>query len=108
MSRKNLGGANFDDHGDGRDHLLPTGKHFPAVSKVSPSFVVPQQISNLGYNATLRFLDFFTANIRNKNTRDAYAVAVRTFFVWLDGRGDTDLGCHSFRASGITVYLMNG
>ena len=28
----------------------------------------------------LRFIDFFTANIRNPNTRAAYAVAVRGFF----------------------------
>jgi hypothetical protein len=34
-------------------------------------------------NASLRFRDFFTANIRNPNTRAAHAVAVRAFFGWL-------------------------
>src|SRR5712691_358038 len=92
MIKARPGGQGFDDHDNSRDARLPKGKNLPAVMKISASFVVPQQISKLGYNATLRFLDFFTANIRNKNTRAAYAVAVRTFFVWLDGRGDTDLG----------------
>jgi site-specific recombinase XerD len=41
-------------------------------------------IADAGENASLRFLDFFTANIRNPNTRAAYAVAVRAFFAWLD------------------------
>ena len=31
-----------------------------------------------------RFLEFFTANIRNPNTREAYGRAVRDFFNWCD------------------------
>ena len=34
-------------------------------------------VADLGEAAALRFIDFFTANIRNPNTRAAYAVAVR-------------------------------
>ena len=41
-------------------------------------------IADLGEHAALRFIDFFTANIRNPNTRAAYAVAVRSFFPWLE------------------------
>ncbi|MEO7729377.1 MAG: site-specific integrase [Kofleriaceae bacterium] len=44
-----------------------------------------------GERAAWRFLEFFTANIRNKNTRAAYARAVRLFCAWLDGRGVRDL-----------------
>jgi hypothetical protein len=33
--------------------------------------LVPRLIADAGENASLRFLDFFTANIRNPNTRGA-------------------------------------
>ena len=36
--------------------------------------------------AAWRFIDFFTANIRNSNTRRAYARACATFFAWCDER----------------------
>ena len=43
-------------------------------------------IADASEHASLRFLDIFTAKIRNPNTRAAYAVAVRAFFAWLDGK----------------------
>ena len=58
-----------------------------AVIEPAPSpatLVVPAMIADLGEAAALRFIDFFTANIRNSNTRTAYAVAVRGFFRWLE------------------------
>jgi hypothetical protein len=48
--------------------------------------LVPRLIAGAGENASLRFLDFFTANIRNPNTRAAYAVAVHAFFSWVDAK----------------------
>ncbi len=48
--------------------------------------LVPRLIADAGEQASLRFLDFFTANIRNPNTRAACAVAVRAFFAWLDAK----------------------
>lgn len=53
---------------------------------------VPAVIRNAGARAAERFLEFFTATIRNKNTRAAYARAVRLFFEWLDERGLDELG----------------
>ena len=50
------------------------------------SMLIPKLIADAGEQAALRFLDFFTANIRNPNTRAAYAVAVRAFFAWLDAK----------------------
>jgi site-specific recombinase XerD len=44
---------------------------------------VPAIIAGAGERAAWRFLEFFTANIRNKNTRRAYARAVRGFCDWL-------------------------
>jgi hypothetical protein len=41
-----------------------------------------------------------TANIRNPNTRAAYAVAVRGFFHWLEKHGAADLaGIHTHHVS---------
>jgi hypothetical protein len=33
------------------------------------------------------FLEFFTVNIRNRNTRAAYARAARAFLAWCEERG---------------------
>lgn len=52
---------------------------------------VPAVIRQAGDRAAWRFLEFFTANIRNKNTRAAYARAVRLFCDWLDEHGVQDL-----------------
>jgi site-specific recombinase XerD len=49
--------------------------------------IVPSVIAGAGERAKRRFLEFFTANIRNANTRAAYARAVGDFFNWLDERG---------------------
>lgn len=52
---------------------------------------VPAIIAGAGERAAWRFLEFFTANIRNKNTRRAYARAVRGLCEWLEARGIRDL-----------------
>src|SRR5262245_34079129 len=52
---------------------------------------VPALIRQAGERAAWRFLEFFAANIRNKNTRAAYARAVRLFCDFLDERGLHDL-----------------
>lgn len=36
-------------------------------------------VAAAGENAKLRFVEFFTANVRNRNTRRAYAQPVREF-----------------------------
>src|SRR3954468_13744504 len=48
---------------------------------------VPKIIAAEGQEASRRFVEFFTANIRNKNTRAAYARAVRQFCHWCERRG---------------------
>jgi hypothetical protein len=40
----------------------------------------------VGERASRRFIEFFTAAIRNRNTRLAYARAVKQFFDWCDDR----------------------
>src|SRR5437867_6612029 len=48
---------------------------------------LPAAITRAGEKAAWRFIEFFTANIRNKNTRAAYAQAVREFFSWCEAHG---------------------
>jgi integrase/recombinase XerD len=43
-------------------------------------------IARAGEQASWRFVEFFAANIRNKNTRQAYAHAVTQFFDWCESR----------------------
>lgn len=50
-------------------------------------FSVPALIGVAGDRASRRFVEFFTANIRNPNTRLAYARAVGDFCGWCDQRG---------------------
>src|SRR3954463_7947213 len=42
--------------------------------------------ADAGAGPPRRFLEFFTANIRNRNTRAAYARAVAQFLDWCQGR----------------------
>src|SRR5271169_4488707 len=46
--------------------------------------VVPAVIADAGDHATRRFLEFFAATIRNKNTRMAYYRAACHFFAWVE------------------------
>jgi len=45
---------------------------------------LPAAIGRAGERAAWRFVEFFTATIRNKNTRAAYARAVAQFFAWCE------------------------
>ena len=49
--------------------------------------VLPTLIANAGNPAALRFLEFFTVNIRNKNTRAAYGRAAGAFLGWCEKQG---------------------
>src|ERR1039457_1104184 len=53
---------------------------------------LPALIAGAGERASLRFLEFFTVNIRNKNTRAAYARAAADFLRWCEGQGIGELG----------------
>jgi hypothetical protein len=59
-----------------------------AVAPLSTSSL-PALIGNAGEEAAWRFLEFFTVNIRNKNTRAAYSVAASTFLDWCQAKGMT-------------------
>lgn len=48
---------------------------------------LPAIIASAGENASRRFIEYFTATIRNRNTRLAYAEAAWQFFHWCESRG---------------------
>lgn len=52
---------------------------------------VPALLRSLGEPGLLRFLEFFTVNIRNRNTREAYGRAARNFLRWCEERGLAEL-----------------
>jgi site-specific recombinase XerD len=68
--------------------------HLPAQRrrKKSNSGWLPALIAGAGQGAAHRFRDFFSVNIRNRNTRAAYARAAAVFLRWCEGQGITTLG----------------
>jgi site-specific recombinase XerD len=59
-------------------------KSLPLKSQEVP---LPTLISAAGHGAAKRYLEFFTAHIRNPNTRRAYYQAVSTFLAWCEQHG---------------------
>ena len=51
----------------------------------------PALVAAPGARASYRFLEFFTAQIRNPHTRHAYAGAATEFFDWLAAKGVTQI-----------------
>jgi integrase/recombinase XerD len=48
---------------------------------------IPRMVRHAGERAQRRFLEFFTANIRNPGTRAVYGRAVAKFCIWCEQRG---------------------
>ena len=65
--------------------IVPPG----APSTATDTYTVPALIADAGDAARWRYVEFFTANISNPNTRRAYARASAKFFGWCEGRGLT-------------------
>ena len=57
------------------------------VSGLPSGLVIPPIVADAGDHAAGRFVEFFTATIRNKNTRVAYGRAVGAFLAWCEGQG---------------------
>jgi hypothetical protein len=60
--------------------VIPPGA--VAVAADAELRLIPTLIANAGAAAGWRYVEFFTANIRNPNTRRAYARACARFFAW--------------------------
>src|ERR1700709_2614915 len=68
---------------------LPAVAQSGTLTKHADTSLVPALIADAGEPAAWRYVEFFTANIRNPNTRRAYARACTSFFAWGDERGRT-------------------
>jgi site-specific recombinase XerD len=71
-------------------------------SDVRSTLVVPALIADLGDDAGWRYVEFFTANIRNPHTRRAYARACSRFFGWCEQRG---LALAAIRPFAVAAYI---
>lgn len=72
-----------------RGEILPArAAAAPIVARVEgfADLPIPAVIAREGEQAAKRFIEFFTANIRNPNTRAAYARAVWQFLDWTEER----------------------
>ena len=63
---------------------------------------LPTAIAAAGAQTSERFIEFFTANIRNRNTRMAYAMGVRQFFNWCE---DRSLQLEAIKPRTIAAYI---
>jgi hypothetical protein len=61
------------------------------VGATAARVVVPAPVADASEGAARRFLEFFAATIRNKNTRLAYYRAVVRFFTWCECHQLTEL-----------------
>src|ERR1700691_4736148 len=57
------------------------------LSPRSAAANLPALIAASGESASRRFIDFFTSNIRNRNTREAYRRAINEFLAWCEAHG---------------------
>jgi site-specific recombinase XerD len=64
--------------------------------------MLPAAIAAQGERAGRRFVEFFTASIRNRNTRMAYARAVKQFFDWCE---DHRLKLEDIEPIAIAAYI---
>jgi integrase/recombinase XerD len=66
---------------------------------------LPPMIARAGNAAAWRFVEFFTATIRNRNTRAAYAQAITQFFAWCEKHRVRTL--EEIRPIVIAAYIEN-
>lgn len=59
----------------------------PAFGLMLSGRQTPALIAAAGPTATRRFVEYFTASIRNRGTREVYLHAANEFFDWCDGYG---------------------
>jgi site-specific recombinase XerD len=65
--------------------------NFELARRETGTLCLPAMIAGAGERAEWRFVEFFTVNIRNPNTRAAYGRAAGAFLSWCEGQGITSL-----------------
>jgi site-specific recombinase XerD len=84
------------------DAELPSVAPSGTLAIQTDTFIVPALVADAGEPAAWRYVEFFTANIRNPNTRRAYARACTSFFAWCDERG---LTLTTIRPHDVATYI---
>ena len=79
-----------------------SAKDNTTVPAIVGAFSLPNLVSREGAKAEERFIEFFTATIRNKNTRLAYARAVGDFLLWCEKK---KLSLSSIRPIHVAAYI---
>jgi len=79
------------------NEIAPTPALMRAGMDALPAAIIVQ-----GERTARRFIEFFTATIRNRNTRTAYARAVKQFFDWCE---DHRLGLDDIEPIAIAAYI---
>jgi site-specific recombinase XerD len=101
----------MDTDSEQRPTLNQLADHLPAITvpvatglmRPPPdATLIPALIANEGDQASWRYVDFFTANIRNPNTRRAYARACLQFFGWAEERR---LSLATIRPYDVSLYI---
>jgi len=89
--------------------LEPTNTQLPATIQQAQVTadqravqLVPALVADLGDEAAWRYVEFFTANIRNPNTRRAYLRACSRFLGWCEDRG---LTLAAIRPRDVATYI---
>lgn len=82
---------------------LPAKIESAALTSRSNTHLVPALIADAGEQASWRYVEFFTANIRNPNTRRAYARACARFLAWCDD--DRGLTLTAIRPHDVAGYI---
>ena len=86
----------------GSDLALPSPSGTLATA---PAFTLPAAIADQGEKAAERFFTFFTDNIPNPNTRDAYYRNAMRFFAWTARKRLALLAIKSYHVSAYLAEL---
>ena len=70
-----------------RSELIPIPSAAEIAALCPAAELVPALVAAAGERASMRFLEFFAANIRNEHTRRAYARAADEFLAWCASAG---------------------
>lgn len=70
-----------------QNDLVPLAPASYVAQNSATGFLLPAAIGRADEKTQRRFLEFFAATIRNRNTREAYYRAVCKFFSWCEKRG---------------------
>src|SRR5882724_3789150 len=62
------------------------------LAPIGSPAALPQLVAGAGERASMRFLEFFAANVRNPHTRQAYARAADEFVAWCASAGVASIG----------------